>query len=72
MTIISVIGLLWSAVLLLGGLYAIHQYSFGKTLFSVLLTLIGMLIIVLVLVVFYTLIQQAFGFIHSLYQEATL
>lgn len=72
MTIISVIGLLWSAVLLLGGLYAIHQYSFGKTLFSVLLTLIGMLIIVLVFVVFYTLIQQAFGFIHSLYQEATL
>ena len=72
MTIVGIIGLLWSAVLLLGGLYAIHQYSFGKTLFSILLTLIGMLIIVLVLVVFYTLIQQAFGFIRSLYQEATL
>lgn len=71
-TMIQVIGVLWSAVLMLGGIYAIHQYSFSKTLLSVLLTLVGMIIIVFVLVIFYSLLQQAYGFIESLYQEITL
>lgn len=71
-TLIEAIGLLWSAVLMLGGIYAIHQYSFSKTLLSVLLTVIGMIIIVFVLVIFYSLLQQAWGFIESLYQEITL
>ncbi len=72
LTIIQVIGLLWSGFLLIGGLYAIHQYSFSKTILSIILTVIGMIIIVFVLVIFYSLIQQAFGFIKSLYQEITL
>lgn len=71
-TIISVIGYLWTGVLLLGGLYAIHQYSFSKTLVSVLLTLVAMIIIIFVMVIFYSLLQQAYGFIESLYQEITL
>ncbi len=71
-TLVETIGLLWSAALLLGGIYAIHQYSFTKTLVSLILTLIGMIIIVFVLVIFYSLLQQAYGFIESLYQEITL
>ena len=71
-SIISTIGLIWSAVLLLGGLYAIHQYSFTKTLVSVFLTIIAMIIIVFVAVIFYSLLQQAYGFFESLYQEITL
>ena len=70
--IISTIGLIWSGIILLGGLYAIHQYSFSKTLVSLLLTAIGMLIILLVAVIFASLIQQASGFFSSLYQEITL
>lgn len=71
-SIISAIGLIWSGILLLGGLYAIHQYSFTKTLGSLLLTAIGMLIILLVAVIFASLMQQAFGFFDSLRQELTL
>lgn len=72
LSIIGAIGILWSAFLLLGGLYAIHQYSFSKTLLSVLLTVIGMIIIVFIIIIFYSLLQQANGFIKSLYQEITL
>lgn len=71
-TIISAFGLLWSGFILIAGLYAIHQYSFTKTVVSIILTLLGMIVIVFVLVIFYSLIQQAFGFIESLYQEITL
>jgi len=71
-TIIGAIGLLWSGVLLLGALYAIHQYSFSKMLLSLLLTVIGMLIILLVMVIFASLLQQVFGFLESLYVEITL
>jgi len=71
-TIISAIGLMWSGVLLLGALYAIHQYSFSKMLLSLLLTIVGMLIILLVMVIFASLLQQVFGFLDSLYTEITL
>lgn len=71
-SIITTIGLLWTAFLLIAGLYAIHQYSFSKTVLSIILTLLGMIVIVFVLVIFYSLIQQAFGFLKSLYQEITL
>lgn len=71
-TIINAIGLIWSGILLLGGLYAIHQYSISKTLWSIVLTAVGMLIILLVAVIFASLLQQAFGFFESLYTEITL
>ena len=71
-SIITAIGIIWTAVLLFGGLYAIHQYSFSKTLVSVLLTIVAMIIIVFVSIIFYSLLQQAYGFIESLYQEIAL
>ena len=71
-SILSIIGLLWSGFLMVSGLYAIHQYSFSKTLVSLVLTILGIIIIIFVLVIFYSLLQQAYGFIESLYQEITL
>lgn len=72
MSIISAIGLLWSAIMLIGGLYSIHQFSFGKTLLTLLLTVVGMAIIVLLCILFYTLLSQAFSFLSSIYQELKL
>ena len=72
MTIISVIGLLWSVMLLLIGLQNIHQYSLAGTIFSVLLTVIGMAIICFLLLLFYTLLQQAVSFAQSIYTELSL
>ena len=72
MSIIVAIGLIWSAVLIYLGTYAIHQFSAGKTVGALLLTVVGMIIILFVLIMIYTLLQQAFGFVGSLYTEATL
>lgn len=71
-TIIKAIGLIWSAVVIYLGTYAIHQFSAGKTFGALFLTAVGMVIILFVLIMIYTLLQQAFGFVYSLYVEATL
>jgi len=71
-TIIKAIGIIWSAVVIYLGTYAIHQFSAGKTFGSLILTVVGMIIILFVLIMIYTLLQQAFGFVYSLYVEATL
>ena len=70
--LISAVGILWSAIILLLGLQAIHQYSFGKTLLSILLTIIGIVVIVFLFVLFYTLLQQTINFIRSLITELSL
>ena len=71
-TIIKAIGVIWSAAIIYLGTYAIHQFSAGKTVGSLILTAVGMIIILFVLIMIYTLLQQAFGFVHSIYIEATL
>ena len=71
-TIIRAVGLIWSAALIYLGTYAIHQFSAGKTFWSLVLTALGMIVILFVLIMIYTLLEQAFGFIYSLYVEATL
>lgn len=71
-SIVNIIGLLWSAIVLLLGLYTIHQYSFGGTLGSTLLTVLGMMIIALLVVLFFTLLQQCYSFVLSIVSELKL
>ena len=68
-TLVLWIGILWSGSLLLAGLAAIHQFSFGKTIASVLLTLLAIAIILFLLTLFYGLIQQLISFVSLIYSE---
>ena len=68
-TFVRQAGIWWSVVLLLCGLSRIHQFGFGKTLLSVLLTLVGMAIIVFLLIMFFGLMQQVINFVKSIYSE---
>jgi tetratricopeptide (TPR) repeat protein len=72
MGIVSTIGIMWSFLLLFCGLLSIHQYSFSKTIFSIILTLLGIVIIVFLIILLYGLLQQAFNFLISVYNEALL
>lgn len=72
LTLIRQIGIWWTGVLILAGLSRIHQYNFRKTLMSVLLTLIGMVIIVFLIVMFFGLMQQLASFIESIVSEIRL
>lgn len=69
MTIIGILGTTWSVLLMIMGLKAVHQYSLGKTIASVLLTLAAILIIFFLLVLLVTLFQQVYVFFYSVYTE---
>lgn len=72
MSLVGVIGVLWSGILLIVGLQSIHQYSFIGTIGSILLTLVGMAIICFLAMLFFALLQQAVNFIRSLIMELSL
>lgn len=72
LSIIMTIGIILMICELFFGLYAIHQYSFGKTVLSVFLTLIGMFVIAFLIIMFYSLMQQTISFAISLYEEFSM
>jgi ABC-type Na+ efflux pump permease subunit len=48
---------------------AVHQFSFGKTLALILLTLVAMILVLFLLVLLLTLFQQVLIFIFTIYTE---
>lgn len=66
---IEIIGTCWSFVLLISGIKAVHQFTFGKTIALMLLTLVAMVAILFLLVLLLTLFQQVLIFIFSVYTE---
>ena len=69
MTAILLFGGLWSLLLLWCGLSVIHEYSFSKTLGSMLLTVLVLLIVLFILVLFFSLFQQTLQFVLDIYNE---
>ncbi len=64
--------LLWVVFLLFTGIMTVHQFSVGKTLFTVIVALLGMAIILFLLLLFYSLVQQMFRFFYLAFNEASL
>ena len=69
LTAILVIGLMWSGFILIVGMYYIHQFTFGSLLLNLLLTAIGIAIILFLLLLGYSLIQQIITFVITIYNE---
>ena len=63
------LGVIWSVALLLCGMMTLHNYSGGKTVLSMLITVVGMVIIVFLLVLAVTLVQQMISFGVTVYRE---
>ena len=63
------LGLGWSIVLMIQAMRACHQYSFGKTLISMLLTVAAMLLILFLAILLLSLFQQVYVFIYQIYTE---
>ena len=68
-TWVRMIGILWSAFLLFTGMMTLHNYSGSRTVFSVIITLIGMVIIVFLIVLAFSLVQQMIAFIMTIVRE---
>lgn len=72
MTIVTVVGVLWSLFLLVKGLEAIHEYTIPQTLLSIVSTILGMLVVVFIFILLLSLSQQMIGFIITIGQELML
>ncbi len=66
---IILLGLAWSAMLLVIGTMTIHELPFARALGFLLLTVAAMAVIVFVMVLFYTLLMQLCTFGYTLYVE---
>lgn len=69
MQALEIIGTGWTVILLFSAIKSVHQYSFGKTVFAIILTIAAMLIMLFLLVLFMSLIQQVYIFISTIYTE---
>ncbi len=65
----EIVGLAWTVVLFISAMKAVHQFSFGKTLALIALTLVAMVLVIFLLVLLLTLFQQVIIFIFTIYTE---
>lgn len=67
--LLDTVAYLWFAWLLFVGTMTVHQYSAGKTVVTMLLTVVVIGIILFLGVLFFSLIQQMISFAASMYRE---
>ncbi|MCL2108186.1 MAG: YIP1 family protein [Oscillospiraceae bacterium] len=63
------IGIGWSAILVLLGIMTVHNYSLAKTLITLFLTFVSMFILIFIALLMYSLINQLYVFLYSVYTE---
>lgn len=59
----------WMGMLIVCAVMQIHDFTFGKTILTLIATIVGMLVIVFVLLLFFSLITDAVAYFISLYKE---
>lgn len=60
---------IWCGLLVMASVMMIHDFMFGKAFLSILATAVGMIVIVFLLVLFFSLISEGFSYFYSIYQE---
>jgi hypothetical protein len=68
-TVLSVISLVWAALLILAAMGQIHEFSMGKNLLFILASLFAMLVEVFILMLFFSMISQGVAYFISLGKE---
>lgn len=60
---------IWIALLLISAMMMIHDYGLGKALLAAIATAVGMLVIIFIILLFFSLISDGFAYFISLYKE---
>ncbi len=68
-TVLSTFSTIWSLFLVFAGLMQVHDYSPGKTLIFIVVTVVVGLIIIFLILVFFSLLGDAVSYFVSLYRE---
>ncbi len=61
--------LIWCGLLVMASVMMIHDFLLGKAFLSIVFTAVGMLIIVFLLVLFFSLISDGVSYFYSIYKE---
>lgn len=69
LTVLQVVLIIWSIVILLGGLKEVHDLSLWKTILSVIFSILGMALVVFMLFLLFTLLQQVANFVIQIWSE---
>lgn len=67
--LILFIGIAWAVIMALIGIMQVHNYTLGKTLITLGLTFVAVLIIIFIGLLITDLINQVYGFFYSIYTE---
>lgn len=68
-TMIGTISLLWCGMLIISAMGQIHEYSLGKNLLFTVATLFAMLVMIFILLLFFSMISQGVAYFISLGKE---
>ena len=67
--VLGSVSIIWCVFLVFVGLMQVHDYTPGKTLIFLFFTIFGALVILFLILVFFSLLSDAVGFFVSLYRE---
>lgn len=67
--IIGFVAYLWTAVLVFAGTMMTHEYTVGKTVFTCMITIVGMGIILFIGLLFFNVISEIIVFVSTVYKE---
>ncbi len=68
-SVLSAISLIWCALLIVAAMGQIHEYSAGKNILFTVATLFSMLVMIFILMIFFSMIAQGVAYIISLVRE---
>lgn len=68
-TVFSGLSLVWCALLFIAAMGQIHEYSMGKNLLFMVVTLFAMLVMIFILMLFFSMISQGVAYFISLGKE---
>lgn len=68
-TLIVAVGIAYGLIMMLIGIMQVHNYTLGKTLLTLVITFVAMLIIIFLLLLLSNLLGMVYNFFHSIYTE---
>ena len=68
-SLLSVLSLVWCGLLFIAAMGQIHEYSPGKNIVFMVFTLFAMLVMIFILMLFFSMVSQGISYIISLVKE---
>ena len=68
-SVLSAISIIWCGLLIIAAMGQIHEFSGAKNILFMVFSLFAMLVMIFILMLFFSMITQGIGYFYSLYKE---